>query len=229
MRRQTWAWALMTVVGGAVVFGGDLLPAFDVAAAGLLGGYHPNRAMFVRVQRFSGLAPYYGAGLVILGMALAYRRRADPSAILGVLLMLAVGLAEMGLLKLLFPRTRPPLFADTLRGESFPSGHTANMAMCVGAALHLIQLARPRRDGWWWATAVVGLLVAVAVALSRVYLARHWATDVTASLAFGFAFWALAAPRAKRGQAIWVILFLATSVAIGLGVRIPLPSPALVR
>ena len=201
------------------------LDAFDIGARTLLGGFHPDRATFVRLRTFSELGPYVGAVFVAVGLYVAYQRRVGHRDAIRVLLMLAAGLLELGLLKLLFPRSRPNAPWAVLRGESFPSGHTANLAFCVAAALHLIEINRRSRDAWWWSIAVSGTVLSCAVAVTRVYLDRHWATDVTASLTLGIAFWTLAAPRLPRGQAVWVGLLILTAIGVAGGLRIPLTSP----
>jgi undecaprenyl-diphosphatase len=94
--------------------------------------------------------------------------------------------------KQLIDRARPTIeaVAATL-GPSFPSGHTS-AAASSWAAFALVA-------GRWWgrrawpalAGAAVG--IAVAVALSRVFLDVHWLTDVLGGLALGWAWFAACA------------------------------------
>lgn len=94
--------------------------------------------------------------------------------------------------KELVDRARPEIeaVAATL-GPSFPSGHTSTAA-ASWAAFALVA-------GRWWgrrswpplAGAAVG--IAVAVALSRVFLDVHWLTDVLGGLALGWAWFAACA------------------------------------
>jgi membrane-associated phospholipid phosphatase len=94
--------------------------------------------------------------------------------------------------KELVDRARPEIeaVAATL-GPSFPSGHTS-AAAASWAAFALVA-------GRWWgrrawpalAGAAVG--IAVAVALSRVFLDVHWLTDVLGGLALGWAWFAACA------------------------------------
>lgn len=89
-------------------------------------------------------------------------------------------------------RARPEIevVAATL-GPSFPSGHTSTAA-ASWAAFALVA-------GRWWGRkswpALAGLAVgiAVAVALSRVFLDVHWLTDVLGGLALGWAWFAACA------------------------------------
>jgi membrane-associated phospholipid phosphatase len=112
-----------------------------------------------------------------------------------VLFLLAVILGDKLLteaIKQFVDRARPTLeaVAATL-GPSFPSGHTSTAA-ASWAAFALVA-------GRWWgrrawpalAGAAVG--IAVAVALSRVFLDVHWLTDVLGGLALGWAWFAACA------------------------------------
>jgi membrane-associated phospholipid phosphatase len=86
--------------------------------------------------------------------------------------LLPVNLAVEGL-KWGVRRTRPD--GDTNRkNSSFPSSHAAN-AFTVAAVL-------TRR---WRRAAIPAWIAALAVAISRVYLDRHWLSDVVFALALG--------------------------------------------
>lgn len=95
-------------------------------------------------------------------------------------------------IKEIVDRARPEIeaVAATL-GPSFPSGHSSTAA-ASWAAFALVA-------GRWWgrkawpalAGAAVG--IAVAVALSRVFLDVHWLTDVLGGLALGWAWFAACA------------------------------------
>jgi undecaprenyl-diphosphatase len=95
-------------------------------------------------------------------------------------------------IKQLVDRARPEIeaVAATL-GPSFPSGHTSTAA-ASWAAFALVA-------GRWWgrcswpALAGVAVGIAVAVALSRVFLDVHWLSDVLGGLALGWAWFAACA------------------------------------
>ena len=96
------------------------------------------------------------------------------------------------LLKHLIDRARPALepVAATL-GPSFPSGHSSTAAASYAAfALVAGRWLGPRA---WPALAGAAVGIAVAVAGSRVLLDVHWATDVLAGLALGWAWFAVCA------------------------------------
>jgi undecaprenyl-diphosphatase len=80
--------------------------------------------------------------------------------------------------------TRPPF--DAPSDHSFPSGHAAG-SFTVAVFLATVVLSSPSlRHRHWYAT--VALLVAFAIALSRVYLGVHYPGDVTAGALIGGAF-----------------------------------------
>jgi membrane-associated phospholipid phosphatase len=94
--------------------------------------------------------------------------------------------------KELIDRARPEIesVAATL-GPSFPSGHTTTAA-ASWAAFALVA-GRWWGRGSWPALAGAAVGIAVAVALSRVFLDVHWLTDVLGGLALGWAWFAACA------------------------------------
>ena len=92
-------------------------------------------------------------------------------------------------------RARPSvadLTSNLPTAASWPSGHVAAAVAIYGAlAALVITLARSR---WRWAVLAVPVLIAPAVALSRIYVAAHYPTDVLAGLALATV-WVLACAR----------------------------------
>ena len=134
-----------------------------------------------------GLALLTGLPLVLL----LARRRLDAVKVF-CMFAGAFALAEVG--KKLIAEHRPPVSLQAMAadsGASYPSGHATTAAV---AAVALIVIATA---GWRYAAIVLGVLYAVAVAASRVYLADHYPLDVLGgmlcALAAAFAVTGLAA------------------------------------
>ena len=115
-----------------------------------------------------------------------WKRPADDIA----LVVIAAGSALLPLaVKLIVARPRPTIeHLSQLSSLSFPSEHTTQ-----AAAVYLsiaIMLSKGLTRGWREAVIVLAVVIALAVAWSRVYLGVHYPTDVTAGLLLGWS-WAL--------------------------------------
>ncbi|MBX9616068.1 MAG: phosphatase PAP2 family protein [Caulobacteraceae bacterium] len=124
-----------------------------------------------------------------IGILLILRKRL--SAVL-LVTGLAGGVALSEGLKALFERQRPPAAyqaVDTLNA-SFPSGHALLATVFYLTVAVLMTRAFPRRRLKAYVLSV-GVLFALLVGLTRVYLGAHWATDVLAGWCVGAA-WAVA-------------------------------------
>lgn len=102
--------------------------------------------------------------------------------------LLAVGGAALIMVATKFGlgRARPDLFPDAIAyataSPSFPSGH-ATGAAALWTTLWLI--ARRHLSRGAWTVGVVGLLVTLTIAASRLYLQVHYPSDIVAGLALG--------------------------------------------
>jgi undecaprenyl-diphosphatase len=115
-----------------------------------------------------------------------WKRPADDIA----LLVIAAGSALLPItVKLFVARPRPTIeHLSHLSSLSFPSEHTTQ-----AAAIYLtiaIMLSQGLARGWREAAIVLGVVIALGVAWSRVYLGVHYPTDVAAGLVLGWS-WAL--------------------------------------
>ena len=134
------------------------------------------------------LANRFGGGMnpvmiiaffLIAGVAYS-RRRWIGYAIRMALAGAAAGI-HVQLVKLLVGRTRPELWLGPFHharasASSFPSGHTVGAFALAGVLIFNAESKSLR---------VIAVILAFAVALSRVLAFRHWTSDVAASAAIG--------------------------------------------
>ena len=74
----------------------------------------------------------------------------------------------------------------------FPSGHVLSLVVFFGLMVWLVATASRRRRRWRALASALCLLTVAVVAFSRVYLDRHWLSDVAGGLTIGLAYLLLA-------------------------------------
>ncbi|MDX1419556.1 MAG: phosphatase PAP2 family protein [Rubricoccaceae bacterium] len=133
--------------------------------------------------------------LLVLGYFFLDRR---PRLALYMFVAVVGGAALSYALKFLYDRTRPSLVPpEALPGDpSFPSGHSAAAAVVYLTLALLLARRLPRRSLKVYVV-VLGVLLTVAVGISRLYLGVHWPTDVLAGWTLGGG-WALMCWQAER-------------------------------
>ncbi len=142
----------------------------------------PARTAVARaLSRIGEPKPVAGVTALLVVALFVLRRWRD-----GVVIAIEVGgAAALDLVsKGIFARPRPTLFPHLVPESnfSFPSGHAmGDMAFYLALYL-LLWRTLPRR--WRW-IGVLGLLLAVAIGVSRPYLQVHYPSDVLAGWAFG--------------------------------------------
>lgn len=99
----------------------------------------------------------------------------------------AVGVAEVlvMVLKPALHRSRPGLFYNVVESFAFPSGHATMSVVVYGFLAFLI--CRKQRASVRLLIATTTTLGIALIALSRLYLGVHWASDVIAGASFGLA------------------------------------------
>ncbi len=200
----------------------DRLQWYDAYAEVFVTGLHSGLALR-DARTISEVGPYFASAMVIVAWFVARRRGAALGELARPLVTLGFALLCVEFLKLAVYRDRP-FTLGSVQHDSFPSGDTAQVALCAAAALHLSALRRMAHDWLWPSIALVGSVTAIAIAFSRVYLDRHWVSDVTASLLIGLLFWGLA-PRWVVSLRRLAVVITAVVVMVMAGPRFVLPSP----
>jgi membrane-associated phospholipid phosphatase len=174
--------AILIVAGGLALRFVPALTTADMSVDAELS--HDHTPPLTAVAMFINVVFSPAGGVLMIAALCLYLLlvRHSPVNAIATGLVAAGGWVSSELFKLLVARHRPdstalynPLIPEP-GTDSFPSGHAA-LASALAIAVFL--LAR----GTWWQrpAAVLGIAVAVLVALSRVYLGVHYPTDVTAS------------------------------------------------
>ncbi len=184
--KRTGVWALLAAtvalaVGAAYMASAQPFFAGDpTAAEWIVGAMLPGLGVLMTVASWSGIyAVAVVSYVLLLPMAVRWHGR-DGVALL--LATAALDITNEGL-KALVGRPRPvPAYPG--EGGSFPSGHTVHAVLFLGL---LWMLLEPRVQGRGQRAAMRGLFVVLAllVGLSRVYLERHWPSDVLGGFLVG--------------------------------------------
>ena len=74
----------------------------------------------------------------------------------------------------------------------FPSGHVLSLVVFFGLMIYLVATASRRRRRWRVLASLVCLVAVAAVAFSRLYLDRHWLSDLGGGFSVGLAYLLLA-------------------------------------
>lgn len=125
----------------------------------------------------------------VVALVLAGFRRWWAASILALGMALDIGLVRAG--KTMVQRARPDDLISSGFGTSFPSGHSAYGIVWVVMGV-IATRSIPALRGTRWPI-VVGVVLAVLIPMSRVYLRPHWFTDVIGGAATGCVAFALVA------------------------------------
>lgn len=162
-------------------------PGFDLQTLQAIAD-HRNATL----TTIAGIVTDAGSFALLAPLSIAFlllRRWKRPSDDIALLVTAAGSAVLPSVVKLIVARPRPTLeHLSHLTTLSFPSEHTTQ-----AAAVYLtiaIMLSKGLNRGWRELVIVVAVLIALAVAWSRVYLGVHYPTDVIAGLLLGWS-WAL--------------------------------------
>jgi membrane-associated phospholipid phosphatase len=164
-----------------------------------------EEAPYLPMALITELGGLYGLLLLIAaGVAVLLWRRQRRWAVALPALMAGAG-ALQAIAKWSMGRARPD---ESPWG--FPSGHVLSLVVFFGLMVWLVATASGRRRRWRvLASALCALTVAI-VAFSRLYLDRHWLSDLAGGLTIGLAYLLLA---------IWVIEVVTVDRAPGTIIR----------
>jgi len=166
--------------------------------------------------QLSNTTPFVATAFVMLGVLVALARGARVPDVVRDLVLLAAGLIFAHGLKLVLLRDRPGLPPWSMARDSYPSGHVCNIAICVAIAVRLCRRREGESHHTQLGVAVVGTLVVLAVAFTRLYLRRHWVTDVSGSALLAVAYVCLASTPLVQRRA-WGVVALSLVLAGGIG------------
>jgi len=162
-------------------------PGFDLQTLQAIAGHRD-----ATLTSIAGIVTDAGSFALLAPLSIAFlllRRWKRPSDDIALLVIAAGSAVLPSVVKLIVARPRPTLeHLSHLTTLSFPSEHTTQ-----AAAVYLtiaIMLSKGLNRGWRELVIVVAVLIALAVAWSRVYLGVHYPTDVIAGLLLGWS-WAL--------------------------------------
>lgn len=170
------------------VFEAGASGSFDAAAGRFLYGLRsPRTTALMEAITFMGHPAFLlvGSAIVCAGLLL---REHHVSALLFAG-SVAGGFGLNSALKIAFARARPEAWTALVKETtySFPSGHAAMSTVFFGGIVAVVFHLYPDR-GPRLAAAIVATACVLAVAVSRVYLGAHWATDTLAGVLVGL-FW----------------------------------------
>lgn len=162
-------------------------PGFDLQTMQAIAGHRD-----ATLTTIAGIITDAGSFALLAPLSIAFlllRRWKRPADDIALVVIAAGSAALPSVVKLIVARPRPTIEPlSHLTSLSFPSEHATQ-----AAAIYLtiaIMLSKGLKRGWRELVIVIAVLIALAVAWSRVYLGVHYPTDVTAGLLLGWS-WAL--------------------------------------
>jgi undecaprenyl-diphosphatase len=188
---------LSVVAVGSFVFFGYLIaiePVTELTAGDRRGVRWSNALQtpwltdLAKVVTNLGALPIAGGALVITALVLMWRHHGrEGLALIGGLVLTYAG---VHITKAAFDRPRPLDALVDASGSAYPSGHAA-YAVCWVAVAVALRHAFPAlavRAG----LLIAGIVIAVAVGLTRIYLRAHWFSDVAGGWGLAAACFSLA-------------------------------------
>jgi undecaprenyl-diphosphatase len=133
-------------------------------------------ALVTRLGDNVGLIPLIALGVLVLW-------RVSPRWAIALPVLMAGAGALQWVAKAAADRDRPDASP-----WGFPSGHVLSTVVFFGLMIYLVATASKRRRRWRLLACLVCLAPVVVVAYSRLYLDRHWLSDLAGGLTAGMAY-----------------------------------------
>ncbi|OMG63094.1 phosphoesterase [Stutzerimonas balearica] len=180
---RQFRWITLLAAGASLAllaglfFGWPYLKIFDEGLLAVIQGERSaamDQAM-VLITRLGDFHTQLWAATLLSLLLLTMRQW--RAATFAVSTLLGTALAN-GALKATFARLRPEVLSEPLTSYSFPSGHSSAAFAFFLVLGVLAGREQPPRMRLTWL--LLACLPATAIALSRMYLGVHWATDVLA-------------------------------------------------
>ena len=223
IRRQSGATVLIGALSLslllAVFVGYPYLSALDRGISALV-QEHRSSAMdmaAVLVTQIGNFRTQFLAAAVVCVILLVTRQWRAMFFFGGVTLFTAVANTTT---KHFFARMRPDVLVDPLTSYSMPSGHSSGAFAFFVALAILAGREQPQRMRVTWV--LLGCLLAITVAMSRVYLGAHWPTDIMAGAllaitvnAFALALSQRFMPLSPVPQKVWWVILPACTALYG--------------
>ena len=135
---------------------------------------------------FFGSSTFIFPAYIILILLLVYKNRKPDAIDVGILGITSTML--LYILKALFGRARPDFsLMRHINGYSFPSGHT--LSSFVFFSVLIVEVWKFKMDKKWKiGLTILFAFLSLAVALSRIFLRYHFASDVVAGISLGIAY-----------------------------------------
>jgi undecaprenyl-diphosphatase len=169
----------------------DYLGKVDKGVRGLV-GHLQNPILGAGMGAITSLGDAWGLiPLIALLSALTWRGN-RRHALLIPLFMAGTGVLQL-VAKRLIDRPRP-----NLEPWGFPSGHVLSLVVLLGLAAYALAGSRARRR-WRVLGGALATVTLVGVAASRLYLDRHWTSDVLGGFTLGLAYLLAALLVLERG------------------------------
>ncbi len=147
-------------------------------------------ALHLPMEMLTSLGDHVGL-IAMIAIAIPILWRVNRRWALALPVLMAGAGALQWLAKAAAGRARP-----NLAPWGFPSGHVLSLVVFFGLMIYLIAMASRHRRRWRVLACLVAALPVVVVAFSRLYLDKHWLSDLAGGLTIGAAYLLLA---------IWVV------------------------